>query len=566
MSPRRSSRARTSQPTPSGPQHSHSTASSITSDRASQSVGLDQKPLSRSPSSEDINATQTRRTRRSQDIVKDETVNPDDKEEGVDGDGDVRCICGNVDYPGLVESNSDLIKSGSKNDLASAAASEDGTGWFIQCDDCQVWQHGRCVGIMDEATNPDGYFCEQCRKDLHKVATTANGRKHSIYLPAQNSKSSNSSPASAPKKLSKRSRNTKAAQLNAELTSKGRRSTMNSRDAAYEEEQLALAIEQSKQEGDPTHTIPDVRKGKRSRSDSEERTEDTKRQRTTSGSASSGTQSKSRRRDSNSDEESEKMERPKAIRGAAARNQKNKEARDREAQREKERAEIGRRKGRAERDEDSRSITPEPRPRIAGARGSKANAPSLPTPERNPPKATQKKTGRPPARKGRIGRNQYTRDRDPPSHNDINHHKSSPAPSDSSPNAEGGTPHANGYSNGDSRAVRKLLRSRNTHPNRTTMNEMKRRVAAILEFISHTQVDMAGSASALTTKSSTSTNTPPHDKKVEELSGKAVNAALMDVDVIDEKAFATLSSLEMMEVLTRRLMKWQSEYGKWGEK
>ena len=107
------------------------------------------------------------------------------------------------------------------------------------------------------------------------------------------------------------------------------------------------------------------------------------------------------------------------------------------------------------------------------------------------------------------------------------------------------------------------------NPNRTTMNDMKRRVAGILEFISHTQVDMAGSAIALTTKSSTSTNTPPNSNgisKAGELSQKAVNAALMDLDAIDEQAFAALSSLEMMEVLTRRLMKWQNEYGKWGDK
>ena len=106
------------------------------------------------------------------------------------------------------------------------------------------------------------------------------------------------------------------------------------------------------------------------------------------------------------------------------------------------------------------------------------------------------------------------------------------------------------------------------------MNDMKRRVAGILEFISHTQVELAGTGPpSMTTKSSTSSNTPP-DSNGEgqngnsrgDISGKAVNAALEDLDAIDETAFAALSSLEMMEVLTRRLMKWQGEYGKWGEK
>ena len=108
------------------------------------------------------------------------------------------------------------------------------------------------------------------------------------------------------------------------------------------------------------------------------------------------------------------------------------------------------------------------------------------------------------------------------------------------------------------------------NPNRTTMNDMKRRVAGILEFISHTQVELAGTEPPSTTKSSTSTNTPPDSNGSTngrgDISGKAVNAALEDLEGIDEQAFNALSSFEMMEVLTRRLMRWQGEYGKWGEK
>lgn len=79
-----------------------------------------------------------------------------------------------------------------------------------------------------------------------------------------------------------------------------------------------------------------------------------------------------------------------------------------------------------------------------------------------------------------------------------------------------------------------------------------------------------------TTKTSTSTNTPPSDsnahgsaengKDPEMELAKATNNALRDLEGMDEEAFAALSSLEMMEVLTRRLMRWQGEYGKWGEK
>ena len=108
------------------------------------------------------------------------------------------------------------------------------------------------------------------------------------------------------------------------------------------------------------------------------------------------------------------------------------------------------------------------------------------------------------------------------------------------------------------------------NPSRTTMNDMKRRVAGILEFISHTQVDIAGMATCLTTKPTTCINTPPtsnsNGKGGVSSSEKAVDAVLLGSDAIDEQAFAALSSLEMMEVLTRRLMKWQGEYGKWGDK
>ena len=113
--------------------------------------------------------------------------------------------------------------------------------------------------------------------------------------------------------------------------------------------------------------------------------------------------------------------------------------------------------------------------------------------------------------------------------------------------------------------------------NRTSMNDMKRRVAGILEFISHTQVEMAGSGPPSATKSSTSTNTPPESNvkrgdghgntsKHGKDSKEQINAALADLDSINEQAFTALSSVAMMEVLTRRLIKWQAEYGKWGEK
>ncbi|KAG5519883.1 hypothetical protein PMAC_000160 [Pneumocystis sp. 'macacae'] len=40
---------------------------------------------------------------------------------------------------------------------------------YIQCDHCLVWQHGFCVGFTDEKDIPDIYYCEICRPDLHHI-------------------------------------------------------------------------------------------------------------------------------------------------------------------------------------------------------------------------------------------------------------------------------------------------------------------------------------------------------------------------------------------------------------
>ena len=184
MSPRRSSRARTTQPTPSAQQHTESSSSSISSGRVDRSVRPQSKPPSlrssaaaRSQSSEDPEAPATqqlRRTRSSQDDTKDEELTGIDDENDEDIEEEVtRCICGNQEYPGLPDT--DPTTTVSKDESDPASFPEDTTGWFIQCDICKVWQHGGCVGIMDEVTSPEEYFCERCRKDLHKITITATG-------------------------------------------------------------------------------------------------------------------------------------------------------------------------------------------------------------------------------------------------------------------------------------------------------------------------------------------------------------------------------------------------------
>ncbi len=90
------------------------------------------------------------------------------------------------------------------------------------------------------------------------------------------------------------------------------------------------------------------------------------------------------------------------------------------------------------------------------------------------------------------------------------------------------------------------------------MNDMKRRVAGILDFISRTQVEMAGTEMT----SRTMTTSPPDHGGGNKALGQLLMSELED----GLDGFGKLSSVEMMEVLTRRLMRWQGEYGKLGEK
>lgn len=97
-------------------------------------------------------------------VVASDEVQDDEDDEAV------RCICGSEDYPGQPP-----VDGPDADFFAGIEFTEDVTGFFVQCDICKVWQHGACVGIFSAESSPDEYFCEQCRKDLHKVLTASNG-------------------------------------------------------------------------------------------------------------------------------------------------------------------------------------------------------------------------------------------------------------------------------------------------------------------------------------------------------------------------------------------------------
>lgn len=192
MSQRRPERARTSQPLPTAPTHSNS-SSSISSTRADRVTRSNQRQQSSNKSStpqslsseegdeplalnQQSEPPQTRRRTRQQDNGDDTLKLDDDMDDDAAEEEEVtRCICGYQEYPGP-PTDLGRMKEGPNTSLNTADISTDDIGGlFIQCDKCHVWQHGGCVGIMDEAASPDEYFCEECRPDFHKLARNSQG-------------------------------------------------------------------------------------------------------------------------------------------------------------------------------------------------------------------------------------------------------------------------------------------------------------------------------------------------------------------------------------------------------
>jgi hypothetical protein len=112
------------------------------------------------------------------------------------------------------------------------------------------------------------------------------------------------------------------------------------------------------------------------------------------------------------------------------------------------------------------------------------------------------------------------------------------------------------------------------------MNDMKRRVAGILEFISRMQVEMAVAGETITPPGN---GDQPNGSLTKAAIDQIETASLSNTNEVEsgtastdgeagsgqapkEKDFKDLSSVEMMDVLTRHLLKWQQEYGKFGER
>ncbi|GAA5932033.1 hypothetical protein JCM1841_003601 [Sporobolomyces salmonicolor] len=161
----------------------------------------------------------------------------EDDDDGGDG-GVTRCVCG--------DDNEEMS-----------------SGLMIQCDTCKCWQHGPCVGLWEEKECPNRYFCELCKPNLHGPGGLLRKVSRKSSAPAANRHRSPSVPStlsharSHPNGAHKPRESADAALISAFLVDHSavhddsspppapkepkKRSTMNSRDAAYDDA-IAMSI------------------------------------------------------------------------------------------------------------------------------------------------------------------------------------------------------------------------------------------------------------------------------------------------------------------------------------
>ncbi|CEP64775.1 Cti6p LALA0_S13e02718g [Lachancea lanzarotensis] len=97
-----------------------------------------------------------------------------------------------VEEEGEAEAEEEEEEEGETRCICGEIDPPDESGLYIQCEQCSVWQHGFCVGITDgEGSAPEKYWCEKCRSELHTLYTNDAGQRRSIYKPVQQSRRQN---------------------------------------------------------------------------------------------------------------------------------------------------------------------------------------------------------------------------------------------------------------------------------------------------------------------------------------------------------------------------------------
>lgn len=177
--------------------------------------------------------------------------------------------------------------------------------------------------------------------------------------------------------------------------------------------------------------------------------------------------------------------------------------------------------------------------------------PDTPPPGNAPQNSAHKKSAR--STKKTKGRNQYTRDREDSERSPVR------SVSRDTPR----TDEANGaHSRGDKHNT-KLARSGPHH--KISMNELKRRSAAFLDFIAKTQVELASEDLAEHKPDTDSADQiTSNGSPTPRINGSTVAEVMADEHVkspaTSEAEFKDMNCVEMMDFLTRDLVKWQNRY------
>ncbi|KAK6540888.1 hypothetical protein TWF694_008271 [Orbilia ellipsospora] len=508
MSPRRSSRARSA--AHHGNSHtstsSHSSTSSTRRSRKSR-YGGDSHGVTRAESYDEIE----------EPVDEDMEDNYSGAEEE---EGETRCVCGLKEYQGgSDDSHTDLTD-----------------GLFIQCDQCHVWQHGLCVGIRDKALAPDNYFCEQCKPENHTLYEKKGGRTYSTYI------------GFGPERVD---------------TSKDhptkRRSTMNSRDAAYDEQILNQVIEQSRLDDKKSISGRSRKRGTSETSDEHH----TKRQRTSDSPEkieSNHTMDDSTDRNSNG---SRKARNGRAAPTPSAPAHPSTQSGSKRA--------SGRSRGERDnrRDESEQSEEP-PRPTRNTATSTKAEEPlpviSTPLLEVSETPSMHKRISRQ-RRRGGTRNNRTSED-----------------PGENSSHAMARDVSAQGT---DTNGVHDRPAKPRLPNSRTTIQEMRRRVTGISDFIAKQQVEMVGQRQRTTVfgalVSATSTGalntevlfnlldqTKTPNSGAQSATSTPISGIADKVTVVTDKPEAeplvpntiSMSSLELMDLVMKRVNHWELTYNR----
>jgi hypothetical protein len=159
------------------------------------------------------------------------------------------------------------------------------------------------------------------------------------------------------------------------------------------------------------------------------------------------------------------------------------------------------------------------------------------------PAPAPRRGGRPPQKaRGRLGRNQYSRDTGPPT-NGVS--PGNDTPNSPQPSATNGL--SNGHESSDGVAGTKPTKSKNWRLQKLSWNDIRRPAGAMQNYIAQRQVEMAGEKHA----------SSPAVQPVPVLTNGSTPVEEPRDDETDLEKFKNLSTTQMMDHLSRDLVHWQ---------